>query len=408
MSEGSQTEREERIESGDLSASISTGRSLSRRMSRMGRRGFTKTLAALGVSGSTLRSVPYESAAEEVGDPRDEVLRAVSHKHTNHKEVVEQNAPPKRETKTKLIDRDRWVNIEAFPVAAAKVSESFDQYPQVVVKPLNKPNKGKRVFVDYTFDTENGSSPSISFEEVKRLAPSSVTGELTWGEHGNKTASREYKVVVRKNRTEPTAKFDSKYRPVPAGCQIQNPNDLEYGTIGATVYDNENYEYAWATAAHVTNRNTGVSILQPGSFDAIGSVDRVLSSGDGDVEVITPDGVDTTQQLAAEDGGYDTGLKGVFAEDELNDMADRNEVVSFQGRTSGDVLTEMTGVGYDVGVRTHLADRSQGGDSGGVQYDFDSNGDRLSIGIIGGNFGNDGDQYGTATFYAESELSFTV
>lgn len=71
-------------------------------LDRMGRRGFLKTLAGLGVSASTAGALTQSAVAEAVDDPRREVPRIRAFRHTNHEEVVEEGVKPEREPEVLL------------------------------------------------------------------------------------------------------------------------------------------------------------------------------------------------------------------------------------------------------------------------------------------------------------------
>jgi|GEM_PF-6400840 len=143
----------------------------SRALSRMGRRGFLKTLTTLGVSASTAGVLTQDAVADIVDDPRREVPRIKAFRHTNHREVVEEGAKPEREPVVYTIPRWRWARVEAAHDARRQVEKQLDgNYPVWVTTDSN----GEKKIVVEQYD--DGNLRSSDVRTLDDQVPSSVTG----------------------------------------------------------------------------------------------------------------------------------------------------------------------------------------------------------------------------------------
>lgn len=143
----------------------------SRALSRVGRRGFLKTLAGLGVSASTASALTQDAVADVIDDPRREVPRIKAFRHTNHREVVEEGAKPEREPIVYKIPRWQWARVEAAHDARRQVEKQLDgKYPVWVTTDTNDE---KLVVVE---QPDNGSLRTADVRALDERVPSSVRG----------------------------------------------------------------------------------------------------------------------------------------------------------------------------------------------------------------------------------------
>lgn len=140
-------------------------------LSRMGRRGFLKTLAGLGVSASTASALTQDAVADVIGDPRREVPRIKAFRHTNHEAVVEEGAKPEREPDIYSIPRSMWAQVEAAHDARRQVEKQLDgNYPVWVTDD----NNGDKMVVVEQYD--DGNLRSADVRALDEQIPASVKG----------------------------------------------------------------------------------------------------------------------------------------------------------------------------------------------------------------------------------------
>lgn len=67
-----------------------------KKLNKMGKRRFMKTLAGIGVSGSAIRHMSKETLAKTTGNPEKEVPMLKCLYHLNHEEVKNGNKPERK------------------------------------------------------------------------------------------------------------------------------------------------------------------------------------------------------------------------------------------------------------------------------------------------------------------------
>lgn len=68
-----------------------------------------------------------DALAEVTDDPKKEVPRLRSLRHTNHQEVVEEGRPPEIEPVYDTVPRDEWIETESAFDAERKLNQAISQ-----------------------------------------------------------------------------------------------------------------------------------------------------------------------------------------------------------------------------------------------------------------------------------------
>lgn len=386
-----------------------------RELKRMGRRRFVNAIANLGVSSYTVSHLSKDALAAATNNPEKEVPRLLGFVHTNHDEVVEKNAVPEREPRFYTISRDEWAYTESTYNAAAKVSAMFASEPQVEVSVSNR-NDSLGISVLYSvIERADGSvdKPNIPFKKVKESTPTSITGEV---KANGKLYSRENIEVNVFKSQEIEQSFDSKFRPVPGGCQAEDPAHEPF-TLGTPATSLEDNSQCWVTAAHVTDRTTGENIHQPNnpyfSSNKIGETRQVTQEGNGDVATIVSTGPDNAYNIANDDGTYGWQIAGVLGRDKLKDMNSNGESLYVQGRTTGRNQGQVLNVDTNGTEWVYIDVDTDTGDSGSPYFHVTPDNYALIAGIHRGsvdidNDGNFDETKGNIMAWAEDVLNVVV
>lgn len=338
-------------------------------LTSMGRRRFLSTLGKLGVSAATLNYITKDALADLTSNPEKEVPRLLGLVHTNHDEIVSNNAIPKREPKFYTIPREQWARTESTHNAAARLGRIFDSEPWIDVS-VSTRGGGYGISVNYTImEHADGSisTPDISLGKAKEMVPAHVKGEVI--ANGEKYTREDIRVDINKNRAKEQGYFDSNFRPVPGGCQAEDSGPWTTGTPATALQDNSQ---CWVVAAHCFNRTAGKDIFQPedsSSSNKIGESRQYTQKGNGDVGTIVSTGPDNSYNIANNDGTYGWQISGVLSRDKLKDMQANYEELYQQGKTTGrnsgtilNVNTSGEPEKVDLNVDTDT------GDSGGLYF----------------------------------------
>lgn len=382
-----------------------------KKLSKMGRRRFLNTMAGLGISSVALQYMTKDALAQLTDNPEKEVPRLLGLVHTNHDRVVNTGAVPKREPRYYTISRDRWARTEATHAAAEKVSRLFASEPYVEVSVSNRDSE-LGIEVDYlTVERADGTtnSPSMSYEKVKEVIPRQVTGQV---EANGKSFVREgIHVSVNRSNTREQVVFDSKYRPVPGGAQLIQPDGVP-GTLGTPATALQDSSQCWVTAGHCINRTAGTPIDQPRDPDKIGEGRQYTQKGNGDVGTVVSSGPDNAYNIADKDGNYGWQISGVLGRDKLKDMNQAGDSLYLQGRSSGRqqgtvIKVDTTGTEW-VYVDYNLS----GGDSGGPYFHVTRDGYALIAAIhsqgVDADADSDGESRGNTMAWVEGSLDVRV
>lgn len=299
---------------------------------------------------------------------------------------MEENAPPKREPNYYTITRDEWAVVETAHDAKNKVNRLLSTIPGTehvkagVTTITNNHTPEEAVIVKRTVTEKsegNAIEPTISEQDLRDKLPASVNG--TVGEGGNAETIEDIPIVVETETLSQSTHYNSKYRPVPGGPQLDNEDSDDWeGTGGTPAYNNDAGKYDLVTAGHVISGGNGDILHQPiksyssdyndvvgtrrdDKYDDPGSPDPGFDAG-----VINLD-PDKKLQLAASGGGYrDRHIVGVVGRDEIKDNKGNSTYkLHRQGNKTGvksGSITEVYNVSYDTD-----ADENNG-DSGGPHY----------------------------------------
>lgn len=349
----------------------------------MGRRRFLNTLGALGVSATALNYISKDTLAQVTDNPEKEVPRLLGLVHTNHEEVVSNNAVPKREPRFYTIPRDEWARTEATHQASKELSNAFKSEPHVDVSASTR-NGEYEIAVKYTrVEHADGSvtTPSIPLEKVKEAVPARITGEV---EANGKTYLREdIKVSIHECRAREQEYFNTKYRPVPGGVKETTENG-GIGTLGTPATALQNNSQCWVTAAHCFGRTAGITIKQPEdgtvSYNKIGESRQYTQKDNGDVGTVVSTGPDNYYTIANNDGTDSWQISGVLSRDKLKDMQSNSAELYQQGRTTGRNMGTILDVDTSGVEKLYIDVDTNSGDSGGPYFHVTTD----DLALIGG------------------------
>ncbi|MCU4717978.1 hypothetical protein [Halapricum hydrolyticum] len=358
-------------------------RSWKRKISGMGRRGFIKALAGFGASSTALSHVSQRAFAENIDDPRREVLRTESLIHKDQ-EAVEEGKFPERQAEFDSIPRNDWIRIEA---------------PHRRAKRLQQELPGD---FDVAVGHDNGFDPKITIhceeedkERIMAESPGRVDANIKskLGKHSISNIPVEVETKeVEEHDEAPDDYFDAKYRPIPGGCMGGGASTATPAAVKATTGDN--WYKGLLLSGHQVNYNSGTTVNQHG--DKIGEVKRATANeGLKDAAAVVLMGPDYRFQLA-KDGcacysKYD--ITGILTDEKLRDKVAYGYSISAQlhetGRHRTKELYEF--IHDDHGGRSiaFKNDFSISGDSGGLYWfeKFDPSLHETAL-VAGINFGD--------------------
>jgi hypothetical protein len=363
-----------------------------------------------------------DALAELTDDPTEEVPRLSTIEHVNHQEVVEENAPPKREPNFYTISRDKWAVVETAHDAKDKVNRMISSIPGTehvkagVTTITNNHRSEKAISVTRTVKDSPDSgkiAPEISEQELRDRLPASMSG--TAGSDGNKATIEDIPVIVETETMIGQGAYDRKYRPVPGGAQLDDSlADGDWiGTSGTPAYNKEASKYDLVTAGHVVEYVEDIHQPNPGNKIGTRRDGKYDSQRDEnwdpgfDAGVINL-GPDKKYQLADDSGGYrDRHIVGVMGRDEIKDREGSSWFeLEKQGNKTGLKSGSIKKV-YDVSFETG-ADNAMG-DSGGPHYKetWDSNLGFWRVNVAGIHYAGTGKR-SRATMMQEIENRYSM
>lgn len=270
----------------------------SRKLSLMGRRRFLNTLASLGISAGALKYMTQDALADVTDNPDDEVPRLSVVRHTNHEQVIQDDAKPEREPVYYTVPKDEWEYVEGVFDGANRINNltekrfGTNRVRVGVSTDVNGHHQERVVIVE-----NQKNSSKIPTEELEKKLPDTVNGKAA----ENAATISDIPVNIREISTE-LDYYEHEYRPVPSGCY------LEGCTIGYRVYHRDLDEYVQTTAGHCVDGESGVDMGQPYSWNTIGeSYDayaQASSTGFDAATIRMPD-ERVTPDFAANDGSYE-------------------------------------------------------------------------------------------------------
>lgn len=340
---------------------------------------------------------------------RDKKRRVLAYRHQNHDEM-KNGASPEREPVFYEIPRSDWVNIEATHNASKGLNKRFSD-PQISfgVERDATSHVNQAITANWiTTEKADGSerSPDLPFKQFKDKVPNQAKGKVS----DNKSEETVENIPIKINKETQTEQglYNSKYRPVPGGCQMSGGGST--CTLAAPAYDQDSFEYVHTTAAHCINRTNGTVVHQDAKFKSnskIGESEKYTPYGDGDAATIKLNDTNETFKIAGKNGDYDYPVRGSLSNDRLKDMAYSDLLITKQGRTTGrdtvEVLEFRSKATRDMVVIDYV---TEGGDSGGPYYEIDYNSEAY-IGAIHKGRNSDGKAIGTTAQHAEEYLNIT-
>jgi len=369
----------------------------------MGRRRFVQTVSERGVASAPRPDLTREAFANTVDDTQREVVRIKGYRHLNHEEVLN-GARPEREPVFYTIPRSRWVKVEAPQSALRGLLEKYGK-PEYLGGGVTyrKPGYEGEPVISLGYHSRFAEGDSKSLGRLRDDLPETVTGTVTGD--GQAFSVGDIPVTIGEVYWKDEAWFESRYRPVPAGCQGTSTSSI---TIGTPAYHSRANRSGWLTCGHCIDRDTNVDVYQPES-DRIGHSIDYTESGNGDLGFVASDGPGGKPDFAAPGDnnykGYD--IWGSLAKDNLKDRAQSGDGIKIQGRNSGDVSKPIYAV-YTKNTNDWVVfdeHYTEGGDSGGPYY-TENDGDSYIAGIHKGAKWYDGAYRtgGNTAYYAEREL----
>lgn len=326
------------------------------KLTKMGRRRFVESLAALGVTGTALTNASKSALAESDVDLGNEVPMVRVWKHTNHEEVVENGAKPEREPEYFGVPRDQWVKVQSARDAAERLRNQLDvPGVQVGVTTVTRGQKPRKAVVvkhqTEEYDWQDDFSPGVSVEDLRDELPATMTGVAGRGTEKAR-AVKGIPVVTKQQQvdftddavsTAASYDYDCNYRPVPAGCAWRTEKG-NVCTTGTPVHDDDHNENRLVTASHCFLSYDATDCRQNyGSGDEIGTRDKDKINFDHppnlfDAAVVDLNsGTDVRRDLADEqcDTYRDPGIAGTMDDDWLHQLEDNGYNVTKQGARTG-------------------------------------------------------------------------
>ena len=214
------------------------------KITRMGRRRFLESLAALGVSGTALAHASKPTLAVANIDLENEVpvlmgWRRPEDEDIEHEDPAATNSgKPTRVPVYVGVPEDQWIRVESARDAAEQIRNSLaDIDVSVGVTTTTRGNHSQKAII-IKYQTEEYSlrddfSPDISCDELTDRLPATVSGVAGRGTDRERTVE-DIPVITEKKHVKFNAEnvstsqdheYDCSYRPVPAGCAWRTDND---------------------------------------------------------------------------------------------------------------------------------------------------------------------------------------
>jgi len=372
------------------------------------RREYIKKLGAVG--GVTATFGPGSAQAVGSTDRNDEIRYVAGWVHTN-REAIRNGAAPEKKPIYDTAPAEEYKRTKAAHRKALQMQASLDaKYGEQPIKVGVTTDGGrKKIIVDrivheipvFVGEEDSSSGGRVEYrynrpgvERNELLAELPETATQTVSIDGSRSTYRMDVEVNERTRTY-TAEYNSTYRPVPGGCQIEikaEPATAPAGTTACPVYNSDKSDWQILTAGHLFTENSGSDdVMQPvdGAWDdkqiGTGDIERFNETSGGDITFdagTVSINTDWTKKLADDNGSYAEYIAyGNVSWDTIEqNEGDSSYTVYQQGRTTG------RGSGYieaaypgDKEFKTSI--NTQGGDSGGPFFvDYDG-GDILMMGV---------------------------
>lgn len=372
-------------------------RDATRDLRKTGRRNFVKTLAGIGISGSSLRYLTKDRLLKLTDHPDDEVPVLARLEISDDRDPTVRGRPderpPEREPVYRTVPRDEWVRVEAAHRANQRIAAMLDRLPgaarvySVVTTRSDTTGDRKAVEVRYpTLTTRRHDGvgatiePNVALDAVRRHIPDAVDGTVGSGRH--EETVEDIPVYLEREELEEQAYYDEEYDPIPGGCQFKR-SMYEYGgcTLGTLAFDHDTFRYVMATAGHCIDDSMNDTMYQPGGWGTgFGQPHEVLydyQTNDAGTIDLRHTNRAKRYGIAAQGGGTDFDVEGVIPASELKHReGDAGWLVNQQGRTSGRDTGWIEGVSTarTLGYIELSGVTTSDGDSGGPYFRVEGDG----------------------------------
>lgn len=345
------------------------------KLDRMGKRRFLKTLAGFGVSGTTLRWITPEAAAEQTEDLKKKIP---------YVEAYRNSAEKKREPVFGSIERDRWVKTKAGEQAAQRLKKQLQKSLDVSgIYVANRNVRGEEeLIVKYTKKQNRNRTgttlTAASKSELERNLPPKITGRFEASEINEEV---EFPVVLKEETRIEQGYYSHDYQPVPGGVEMDPCSSGCRADVDS--------EYVMMTAGHCLNGRTE-DVYQPENGEVIGTVDTFVFWKQDDQHDVTDfgyfssDGDTTFTDFIGSNNGDNSyksnPVTGTVSWDWISTDG-YSSTVTRQGKTTGTRSGQIVDHENDRGQKAFWNQaNSKGGDSGGPHYTF-IDGNRYIVGI---------------------------
>lgn len=373
------------------------------KLSRMGRRRFTKIATAMGVSWASLVYGTQEGLVKAMRKnevPYVRYLRGEPEPTGNGREPIYDSIPRDEWG-------DRWTAVDLRGKVANRIYEKWGD-PQIIpgFSTLENSPIGFGVKVYYTTTINNDGSkrtPEPSFDEVRSELPS--VGKGTAGDGNYRETRENIPIIVERRTVRPSSHcidtlFKDPYDSVPGGLRVDMSS---WGSMTAPFYSSKHGGEGWISSGHVPD-STGEDVLQGGNSDATGwekigevSYIKVTTNSDIDFSIVkdTVSGKVPYERMADDDGddGYEFYIDGIVTDDTLVNDAGTSETYYTQAYKTGRKSCTIIGTG---GVSTDPSWVSctsdvDSGDSGGALYTHGPRDGVFIAGVIAQKINDDDD-----------------
>lgn len=343
-------------------------------LTKMGRRRFTKVASALGISATSLRFGTQEGLAEAMDRPKDEVS------YVSRMKVIEDEdgTPIGREPIYDTIPRDEWVDLETTTEVQRQVTSQLErQFPDspslhASITAMDDSPTGFGVVVQYAERHKADGTvltPAASREAVESALPDTL--DATAGKDKWTQKRSDIPVVVTEKVIEKQC-YSHDWTDIPGAC------DLNGGTANGTFYHND--EYHLITAGHVVDAPKS-DWGNPDKADSDGYVLDKVDQSNRDYALLRTYSNNANPMIrndSSTNPDTDYYIYGAYTDDTIrNDFLNTGRTAKYQGRVTGRVSTEVVAWSdNDTSLNTdqsfQVQQDAQGGDSGGVIFDIDS------------------------------------
>lgn len=235
-----------------------SGKHIKHIINRMGRRGFLKKMASLGIGASAFHGLSHNAAAKEISDPTDTVP-FVARREVKNPDDLRDGGPDDSTEMTSIVRRvpqDRWVRMKAAHNASSKLSNSIqNEFDDTTISVgVTTSGSERQLLVSRDLPLGRGTPNSVTDSEtIKEYLPNKVTGTVGDGEY--KVGGIEVKFTTQKYKN--CSVYDSSYDPIPGGCRVVGVEEYDWedgpeeGTLAQPVYNKNTEKYEMLTAGHV-------------------------------------------------------------------------------------------------------------------------------------------------------------